>query len=135
MAHLPSVWLGAACDNKNRCDRAGNSVGRGAPRDGPASEHADKLMLFDRFVGSWHLGWTGRDDDWRATLRLGSGRPGRTAEYLAVRRGNAGHLYRPHLSLMPLVSGPVLAVRPRLCIDGDLSARRLLQPASACRRG
>jgi|SRR6516164_3687818 hypothetical protein len=26
---------------------------------GPAGEHADKLMLFGRFVGSWHLEWTG----------------------------------------------------------------------------
>jgi hypothetical protein len=28
---------------------------------GPAGEHAGKLMLFGRFVGSWHLNWTGRD--------------------------------------------------------------------------
>jgi hypothetical protein len=26
---------------------------------GPAGEHADKLMLFGRFVGSWRLEWTG----------------------------------------------------------------------------
>jgi hypothetical protein len=25
----------------------------------PAGEHAGKLMLFGRFVGSWHLDWTG----------------------------------------------------------------------------
>ncbi len=25
---------------------------------GPAGEHAGKLMLFGRFVGSWHLEWT-----------------------------------------------------------------------------
>jgi hypothetical protein len=25
---------------------------------GPASEHAGELMLFGRFVGSWHLEWT-----------------------------------------------------------------------------
>jgi len=28
---------------------------------GPGSEHADKLMLFGRFVGSWNLEWTGTD--------------------------------------------------------------------------
>ncbi len=28
---------------------------------GPAAEHADKLMLFGRFVGSWCLEWTGPD--------------------------------------------------------------------------
>jgi len=27
--------------------------------DGPAAEHAGKLMLFGRFVGSWHLDWAG----------------------------------------------------------------------------
>jgi len=26
---------------------------------GPAGEHTDELMLFGRFVGSWHLEWTG----------------------------------------------------------------------------
>lgn len=26
---------------------------------GPAGPHADKLMLFGRFVGSWHLEWSG----------------------------------------------------------------------------
>ena len=30
---------------------------------GPAGEHAAKLMLFGRFVGSWHLEWTGTDGD------------------------------------------------------------------------
>jgi len=28
---------------------------------GPADEHAGKLMLFGRFVGSWHLAWSGTD--------------------------------------------------------------------------
>jgi len=28
---------------------------------GPVGEHAAKLMLFGRFVGSWRLEWTGRD--------------------------------------------------------------------------
>jgi hypothetical protein len=30
---------------------------------GPAAEHADKLMLFGRFVGSWDLEWTGIGSD------------------------------------------------------------------------
>ena len=30
---------------------------------GPAGEHAGKLMLFGRFVGSWHLEWTGTDPE------------------------------------------------------------------------
>jgi hypothetical protein len=28
---------------------------------GPAAEHADKLMLFGRFVGSWAVRWSGTD--------------------------------------------------------------------------
>jgi hypothetical protein len=28
---------------------------------GPSGEYADKLMLFGRFVGSWHLAWSGTD--------------------------------------------------------------------------
>ena len=28
---------------------------------GPAAQHAGKLMLFGRFVGSWRLAWTGTD--------------------------------------------------------------------------
>ena len=31
--------------------------------DGPAGEHAGKLMLFGRFVGSWRLRWSGTDPD------------------------------------------------------------------------
>jgi hypothetical protein len=30
---------------------------------GPAREHAGKLMLFGRFVGSWHLEWAGTGTD------------------------------------------------------------------------
>jgi hypothetical protein len=29
----------------------------------PVSDHAGKLMLFGRFVGSWHLDWTGTGTD------------------------------------------------------------------------
>src|SRR5262245_8454991 len=32
---------------------------------GPAAEHAGKLMLFGRFVGSWDLQWTGTGGDGR----------------------------------------------------------------------
>ena len=28
--------------------------------DGPAGEYAEKLSLFGRFVGSWHLEWSGK---------------------------------------------------------------------------
>jgi len=29
--------------------------------DGPAGPHADELMLFGRFVGSWRLEWSDAD--------------------------------------------------------------------------
>jgi hypothetical protein len=39
---------------------------------GPAGKHADKLMLFGQFVGSWNLDWTGNgtgtDDRRPATM-------------------------------------------------------------------
>jgi hypothetical protein len=38
---------------------------------GPASEHADKLMLFGRFVGSWHLAWSGTDTTGQAATMSG----------------------------------------------------------------
>jgi hypothetical protein len=38
---------------------------------GPAGEHADKLMLFGRFVGSWHLDWTGTGPDGRPATMSG----------------------------------------------------------------
>jgi hypothetical protein len=31
--------------------------------DGPAGEHAEELMLFGRFVGSWRLEWRGANPD------------------------------------------------------------------------
>jgi hypothetical protein len=31
--------------------------------DGPAGEHAEELMLFGRFVGSWKLEWRGANTD------------------------------------------------------------------------
>jgi hypothetical protein len=31
--------------------------------DGPAPEHAEELMLYGRFVGSWEFDWTGFDAD------------------------------------------------------------------------
>jgi len=31
--------------------------------DGPAGEHAEELMLFGRFVGSWELEWRGTNPD------------------------------------------------------------------------
>ena len=41
-----------------RCNRG---LVRALHVTGPAGEHAGKLMLFGRFVGSWHLEWTGID--------------------------------------------------------------------------
>jgi hypothetical protein len=38
---------------------------------GPAAEHAGKLMLFGRFVGSWHLEWTGTGVDGQPTTMSG----------------------------------------------------------------
>ncbi len=38
---------------------------------GPAGEHVGKLMLFGRFVGSWHLEWTGRDISGQPTTMTG----------------------------------------------------------------
>ena len=31
--------------------------------DGPAGPHADRLMLFGRFIGSWALRWRGRNGE------------------------------------------------------------------------
>jgi len=39
--------------------RPGNGLVEALHGAGPAAEHADKLMLFGRFVGSWDLEWTG----------------------------------------------------------------------------
>ena len=38
---------------------------------GPAGEHAAKLMLFGRFVGSWHLEWTGTDGNGQPAMMTG----------------------------------------------------------------
>jgi hypothetical protein len=38
---------------------------------GPAAEHADKLMLFGRFVGSWNLEWSGIGLDGQPASMLG----------------------------------------------------------------
>jgi hypothetical protein len=35
---------------------------------GPAPEHADKLMLYGRFVGDWEFDWTGFDEEGNETL-------------------------------------------------------------------
>ena len=57
---------------------------------GPAGEHAEKLMMFGRFVGSWDLEWTGhRPNGTRATMN------GRAALRLGARRQSGpGHLDR-----------------------------------------
>ena len=38
---------------------------------GPADGHAGKLKLFGRFVGSWHLDWTGHDADGQPAAMTG----------------------------------------------------------------
>ena len=38
---------------------------------GPAAEHADRLMLFGRFVGSWRLRWSGTGADGRPATMTG----------------------------------------------------------------
>ena len=41
--------------------RWGTGLIRALRGTGPAGEHAGKVMRFGRFVGSWHLDWTGHD--------------------------------------------------------------------------
>jgi hypothetical protein len=36
--------------------------------DGPATEHAEELMLFGQFVGEWEFDWTGYDDNGDETM-------------------------------------------------------------------
>lgn len=38
--------------------------------DGPTGKHADKLLLFGRFVGSWNVHWTGGSPPATATGEL-----------------------------------------------------------------
>ena len=44
---------------------------------GPAGEHAEELMLFGRFVGSWRLRWSGRGADGAPAAMTGELRRGR----------------------------------------------------------
>ncbi len=63
--------------------------------DGPTGEHADKLMLFGRFVGSWTLHWTGDDQPGTATgeLHFGWVLGGRAVQdiWIVPGRGQPGH--------------------------------------------
>lgn len=52
-------------------DRAGPGLEGALLADGPASELADELMLFGRFVGSWDVAWTGVDETGRPATRKG----------------------------------------------------------------
>ena len=47
--------------NKTDVTQPGTGLIEALHVTGPAAEHADKLMLFGRFVGSWCLEWTGPD--------------------------------------------------------------------------
>jgi hypothetical protein len=69
---------------------------------GPAGEHAEKLMMFGRFVGSWDLEWTGTDPNGtRATmngeLHFGWVLGGRAVQdiWIVPGRGRPGEGRRP----------------------------------------
>ena len=69
---------------------------------GPAGEHAEKLMTFGRFVGSWDLEWTGTDPNGtRATmngeLHFGWVLGGRAVQdiWIVPGRGRPGEGQRP----------------------------------------
>jgi hypothetical protein len=63
--------------------------------DGPTGEHAEKLMLFGRFVGSWDLQWTGGSTAGTATgeLHFGWVLGGRAVQdiWIVPGRGQPGH--------------------------------------------
>ena len=66
--------------------------------DGPAGPHAEKLMLFGRFAGSWELQWIG-DDGSTATgeLHFGWVLGGRAVQdtWIVPGRGRPGAGERP----------------------------------------
>jgi hypothetical protein len=49
----------------------GNGLTAALHVDGPAGVHADQLMLFGQFVGSWQLRWSGRDADGKPAVMNG----------------------------------------------------------------
>jgi hypothetical protein len=55
----------------NDTTRADNGLIEALHDGGPAAEHADRLMLFGRFVGSWNLAWTGAGTDGRPATMTG----------------------------------------------------------------
>ena len=50
---------------------SGSGLPEALHADGPAGEHAEELMLFGRFVGSWNLEWTGTGADGRPAAMPG----------------------------------------------------------------
>jgi hypothetical protein len=50
---------------------AGGGLAEALHVAGPYPEHADKLMLFGRFVGSWSLQWSGTGADGRPATMTG----------------------------------------------------------------
>jgi len=47
----------------NRADPTGSGLIEALHVSGPSAEHADKLMLFGQFVGSWDVQWSGAGND------------------------------------------------------------------------
>ncbi len=79
--------------------RAGSGLITALHVDGPTGEHADKLMLFGRFVGSWTLHWTGGSPPSTATgeLHFGWVLGGRAVQdiWIVPSRGQPGHNEAP----------------------------------------
>ncbi len=67
--------------------------------DGPTGEHADKLMLFGRFVGSWNVQWIGGNPPATADgeLHFGWVLGGRAVQdiWIVPGRGQPGHSEPP----------------------------------------
>jgi hypothetical protein len=59
--------------------------------DGPAGQHADELMLFGRFVGSWELDWRGTNPDGSPATMRGELHFG----WVLGGRAGAGRLHQP----------------------------------------
>ena len=73
----------------------GSELAAALHASGPAPEHADKLMLFGRFVGCWTLQWNGGDQPGTATgeLHFGWVLGGRAVQdiWIVPGRGQPGH--------------------------------------------
>ena len=80
---------------------------------GPAGEHAAKLMLFGRFVGSWHLEWTGTGTDGQPAtmtgeLHFGWVLGGRAVQDVWIVPGRGQRRRGPAAAGLPRLDHPVL---------------------------